>query len=76
MIMESQTVQSLPRATRKAMISCLAAAAKVAAPIDDTGWFTRSIAQLKTIVSTFHFYGNHNLTADLCQGESSLLQTT
>lgn len=58
------------------MISCLAAAAKVAAPIDDTGWFTRSIAQLKTVVSTFHFYGNHNLTADLCQGESSLLQTT
>ena len=48
----------------------------VAAPIDDTGWFTRSIAQLKTVVSTFHFYGNHNLTADLCQGESSLLQTT
>lgn len=68
--MESQTVQSQPRATRKAMISCLAAAAEVAAPIDDTAWLSHAIAQLRAIVSTFHFYGSPSLTADLCRGKS------
>ncbi|BDA44330.1 Uncharacterized tRNA/rRNA methyltransferase YfiF at C-terminar half [Coccomyxa sp. Obi] len=67
-LMESQTVQSQPRATRKAMISCLAAAAEAAAPIDDTAWFSHAIAQLRAIVSTFHFYGSPSLTADLCRG--------
>ncbi len=65
-------MQSLPRATRKAIISCLAAAAEAAAPVDDTGWFAQVIARLRTVVSTFHFYGSPNLTADLCKGEPTL----
>ena len=68
-LIETQTVQSQSRATRKAMISCLAAAAEAAAPIDDTAWFSHAIIQLRAIVSTFHFYGSLSLTADLCLGK-------
>lgn len=69
-LIESQTVQSLPRATRKALNSCMAAAAEAAGPLEiDTGWFSHIISQLRAVVTTFHFYGSPSLTVDLCKGE-------
>lgn len=68
LLKESTEVRAVPRVTRAAMISCLAAAATSAQPVQDAAWNAVALRHLQSIAASVHFYSSPALTQRISTG--------
>ena len=69
MLEESAKATAVPRVTCKAMIKCIAAAARAAEPVQDAEWNQIALRHLQSIAASLHFYNSPVLSLSAGTGK-------